>query len=206
MSKGPFTLLPQPPRAKGGVLDPFETEKWFTRIWLILGGLTGIGWAVVDKVGSRLDDIETRPHAMLQEVLGWKSLGDGTQDKHISNANGKVWQDHVEIIDGNPHGTDHAMLDAIMVLDPTSADITKDKHLSNAQGKVWQDHTQNTNIHHAPALASVDAVITVTGTAGVLYTGTEQAIINALIADVTALKNSLNDLKAKLRTPGTLTP
>lgn len=54
------------------------------------------------------------------------------------------------------------------------------------------------------AEASADASVTVTGTAGAAYTSAEQGMINALKADVTALKDSLNDLKAKMRTAGTL--
>ena len=56
------------------------------------------------------------------------------------------------------------------------------------------------------AEASTDASVTASGTAGATYTTAEQGIINALISDVAALKNSLNDLKAKMRTAGTLTP
>ena len=54
------------------------------------------------------------------------------------------------------------------------------------------------------AEASADATVTVSGTAGASYTSAEQAMINALKADVTALKDSINDLKAKMRTAGTL--
>ena len=52
--------------------------------------------------------------------------------------------------------------------------------------------------------AAPDSVVTATGTAGVVYTAVEQTIINALIADVATLNNSLNDLKAKMRTAGLL--
>jgi hypothetical protein len=102
-------------------------------------------WVVVDKAGSKLSDLETRTHVMLQDVTGWTTGIDTAQVRHISDANGKVWQDHVEIVNGNPHGTDHAALDGIAVLDTASSDATQDRHLSNAQSKVWQDHKELTN-------------------------------------------------------------
>ena len=52
--------------------------------------------------------------------------------------------------------------------------------------------------------SATDSVVTATGTAGVVYTAVEQTIINALIADVATLNNSLNDLKAKMRIAGLL--
>lgn len=95
------------------------------------------------RKGSSLEDIETRLHSMLQSVLGWSTGTDTVQERHISEADGKVWQDHVEIVDGNPHGTDHDQLEAIQVLDPTSADTVQDRHLSDAQGKKWEDHVDD---------------------------------------------------------------
>ncbi len=56
------------------------------------------------------------------------------------------------------------------------------------------------------AEASADVSVTATGTAGATYTAAEQAMINQLIADVTTLKNDINDLKAKLRTARVLKP
>lgn len=123
--------------------------RWFSDITKIIGGLPGIAWAMVDKTGSRLDDIETRAHNLLQSISGWSSGADVVQDKHISQANGKKWEDHVDVIDGNPHGTDHAALEGIALLDPTDIDVTIDKHLSNAQAKVWQDHIANTGNPHS---------------------------------------------------------
>ena len=55
-----------------------------------------------------------------------------------------------------------------------------------------------------PIRAAADSSVTATGTAGVVYTAVEQTIINALIADVATLNNSLNDLKAKMRIAGLL--
>lgn len=236
--RGPFTLLPRPPANRGGNIDPFELEKWFTRIWLILSGLPGISWSIIDKAESKLSDLEERTHAMLQSVLGWSSGADTAQVRHISQADGKVWQDHVEIVDGNPHGTDHAMLDAIEQSNDTSADADGGKHVTDAQVKKYEDHRLDATIHHTleeiqdsiagmltagnavtltyddaggtltvavvAAAASSNAAITVAGAAGAAYTATEQGMINALKADAAALRDSLNDLKANMRTAGSL--
>lgn len=52
------------------------------------------------------------------------------------------------------------------------------------------------------AEASADVAVTAVGTAGAAYTATEQTMLTALVIDVTAMKNSLNDLKAVLRAAG----
>ncbi len=134
---------------KGDYRSLNELVGWFRDLFRVLGSLNSISWDMVNKAGSRLSDIVTRPHSDLQTILGWQTGADVAQVRHISQADGKVWQDHVEVTDANPHGTDHSQLNAIAELDPTSADATKDKHLSNAQGKVWQDHSALTsNTHH----------------------------------------------------------
>lgn len=136
--------------------SPRELEQFYRDVAKMLGNLAGIPWNLVNKAGSRLDEISIRTHSLLQEVKGWATGTDTVQDRHISEADGKVWQDHVEETDGNPHGTDHSHLDAIGTLDPASADATKDKHLSNAQAKVWQDHVgASQNVHGIGAGNSV---------------------------------------------------
>jgi len=128
--------------------SPRELEQFYRDVAKMLGNLAGIPWNLINKAGSRLDEITVRTHNLLQEVKGWATGTDTVQDRHISDADGTVWQDHVNVTDGNPHGTDHSQLDAIGELDPTSADATKDKHLSNAQGQVWQDHVgMSQNVH-----------------------------------------------------------
>jgi len=98
--KGPFTLLPRPPQNRGGNIDPFELEKWFTRIWLILSATAGISWAIIDKAGSKLSDIETRTHVMLQRVLGADVNNTGKEPivdnplfvKHVSDEQAQGWE------------------------------------------------------------------------------------------------------------------
>lgn len=128
----------------------FQWQKWFEQVARALGRAGSVAWSLVNKSGSNLTDIETRNHSGLQNILALDPTDtDATKVKHLSNAQGKVWQDHVGITNGNPHGTDHSALDSIGTLDVTSADTTKDKHLSNAQGKKWEDHTADTSNPHS---------------------------------------------------------
>ena len=112
--ENPQTTLPPAPReplidSRGGMSS--QWERWLQQIQRVLSFTGGVAWAIINKASSNLSDIETRTHAMLQSVLGWANNSDAAQVRHISNANGKVWQDHVDIVDGNPHGTDWDMIE-----------------------------------------------------------------------------------------------
>jgi hypothetical protein len=149
-------------------------------------------------------------------------------EKHLSDAQAKVWQDHVGITSGNPHGTAHSQLSSIEQADDTSGNTDGGKHVTSALVKKYNDHAADTAIHHtleaiqdsiagmlveggAVTLTYDDEAGTLTisvpsaaasadasGTAGAVYTFAEQAIINGLVS-------SLNDLKGKMRTAGLLT-
>lgn len=116
MAENPQTTLPPVPRepmVSSTGQTSMQWNRWLQQVQRILSFAGGIAWGIVNKASSSLADLEFRAHAMLQEVLGWVSDADTAQVRHISNANGKVWQDHVEVTDGNPHGTDHDMLDGL---------------------------------------------------------------------------------------------
>ena len=100
----------------------------------------GAAWVNIDFTDSNLTDILTRNHSDLQNVeVADDTDTDTTKDKHVSNAQLKVYKDHVDIIAGNPHGTNHNQLIGVLQADETSADTTKDKHVSNNQLKVVYD-------------------------------------------------------------------
>jgi hypothetical protein len=90
--------------------SPRELEQFYRDIAKMLGNIAGIAWSLVNKAGSRLNEIVTRPHSDLQDITDWTG---GAADRHISVENGVDWQAHVDEVDGNPHGTDHAMLDTV---------------------------------------------------------------------------------------------
>ena len=84
-------------------------ERWLLRVADIFSQFPAALWANVNKSGSRLSDLEIRTHAMLQEIAGWVSGAGTVQDRHISQADGKRWEDHTNV-SGNPHKTHHAEL------------------------------------------------------------------------------------------------
>lgn len=107
---GPFTRLPRPPATD----DKRQWGMWFDKIHMILAGMPGIEWAIVDKRGSHLSDLETRPHSELTNVLQADDTSTSTAlEKHVTDAQVKVYGDHVRTTNANPHGTDHSMLDAL---------------------------------------------------------------------------------------------
>ena len=142
-------------------------------------------WISIDKAGSKLSEIETRPHNQLQSVeQADDTLGDSIAGKHVTNLQVKNYGAHVRNISGNPHGTFHNTLDGITQADDTSTDSTAGKHTTNAQLKVYKDHTMLTTVHHVAMAAQV----------------------NSVAATLPALVTDFNALLAKLRATGRLTP
>lgn len=80
--ENPQTTMPPVPREpmvdKSGRMSA-QWERWIQQIQRILSFAGGIAWAIVNKAASKLSDIETRTHAMLQSILG-------TGDRHITAA------------------------------------------------------------------------------------------------------------------------
>lgn len=79
--ENPQTTMPPVPReplidSRTGRMST-QWERWIQQVQRILSFAGGIAWGIVNKAGSRLSDIETRTHAMLQSVLG-------TGDRHIT--------------------------------------------------------------------------------------------------------------------------
>jgi len=92
------------PLPRDEVLDKEGKFKrpWF-RYFEYVGGTVARAaqwvWGNIDFTGSRLSDIQTRPHSQLQSVLGADVTDDdATQNKHISNAQAKKFNDPVYIL------------------------------------------------------------------------------------------------------------
>ena len=80
--ENPQTTLPPVPReplidSRGGMSA--QWERWLQQIQRILSFAGGVAWGIINKAESRLDDIETRTHAMLQSILG-------SGDRHVTEA------------------------------------------------------------------------------------------------------------------------
>lgn len=60
--------LPPPP--SGASQDSRAWTSWYSLLQSILTTTSGLSWATMDKTGSRVSDIATRPHSDLTGVLG----------------------------------------------------------------------------------------------------------------------------------------
>ena len=73
------------------ILPPFPVDSepnsysrvdWYLKLRTLLNSVNSVAWAVVDKAGSNLTDIQTRNHNDLQNVQG----GVAGERNHLSNA------------------------------------------------------------------------------------------------------------------------
>lgn len=109
--------LPRPPAHD----DRTQWGLWFDAVYKSLSGITGLLWNAIDKTGSRLSDIETRPHSDLQSIQELNvSSTDDTKNRHLSDAQAKVWQDHTNVIAGNPHNTALDMITDVVITTPSA--------------------------------------------------------------------------------------
>lgn len=68
--------------------------------------------SILNSLASITKSIDNIKHSNLSEVLqADPSLSDTEPEKHVTNAQLKKYEDHVDIINGNPHGTDWDMLE-----------------------------------------------------------------------------------------------
>jgi hypothetical protein len=145
--QGPFTRLTRPPRQTGNwEVDSRELFKWFDRVWFILAGIPGISWTIVSKTGSKLSDIETRPHAQLQDVLQTDvDLTDTDPAKHVTNALSFDWDRNRCYIEANA-ASFNAVVGTFHSVTCSTADITAtlpDASL-NAGMPIWIHKTDAT--------------------------------------------------------------
>jgi len=109
------------PPFKGNFGSP-QWVRWLEEAYRKITSLSAISWAQVDKTGSSLADLATRTHAMLQSILGWSSGTDTTQNKHISQADGRKWDEGanqaVLSLMTSPQSDSHADLSASLHMIP----------------------------------------------------------------------------------------
>ena len=81
-----------------------EIRVFFEAIFKILSlTINSIAWGSIGFTGSKLTDIETRRHENLQGVAELNTASVSVEkDKHLSNAQGKTWQDHMPMV--STHG------------------------------------------------------------------------------------------------------
>jgi hypothetical protein len=169
------TELRDPAEAKGAKIQPEAIQQNASNRF--------VKDTQINDWQTHVDTKDANPHETKHDQLLERGTldvtsGDATQNKHLSNAQGKKWEDHVNKTDGtNPHKTEHDKLVSIATLDPTSIDTTQNKHLSNAQAKKWEDHVGAVSPHSQHPIAPDSTRIFVqntkpSGTAGDIWIDT----------------------------------
>jgi hypothetical protein len=113
-------------------------------------GALAVGGAATTVAGISSTP-STDPTVLTHQQLSGVYAADPTSsnvahNKHVSNAQAKVWQEHVDI-EGNPHATKHSEIVNVLGADPTSSDAAKVRHVSNAQAKRWEDGLAAQEMH-----------------------------------------------------------
>lgn len=105
--------FPSPPHSL-----PITHPAWIQYFNLLKNALDGDGnvtWDAVDKSGSKLSDLESRPHSDLTSILAAdESSTDPSKNKHTSSNDLKVAVDHYN-----------------KEVDPSSANLIRDKHVAD---------------------------------------------------------------------------
>lgn len=71
---------------------PLGQREW-EQVYRKITGAGALLWSQIDKTGSSIGDLANRSHSLLQNILGWSTGADTTQNKHISQSDGTKWDD-----------------------------------------------------------------------------------------------------------------
>lgn len=117
----PTGQLPAPPKwrivqdaIKGGERALNELYLWYTAIHKLLSTSAGLAWAIVNKAGSSIADLEDHSHSSLSGLGGddhTQYHTDSRGDARYEAKNANI-QAHIGITAGNPHGTTAAQVGA----------------------------------------------------------------------------------------------
>ena len=134
-------LQPPPRNLDSGSLENrvMEMGRWMIEVYrrMMNTGLLLILWTNLDFTGSRLSDILTRTHAMLQSILGADpTSSDTAQDKHVSNAQTLAWTRGISIFRSTAIGTTLLVTDEI--LEVTAAVTVVVPTAVGVAGKVYR--------------------------------------------------------------------
>lgn len=139
-----------------------EILTWIREANQLLSQEGGTAWQLLNFSGSKLSDIETRPHSDLTSIDAADDTDtDNTFDKHVSNAIMKASKDHRD--SDAAHGSNGDIVGFLDLADTLTV------------GLVLKGATMNE----------------VTLTAGATYTSNEQDMINDLKAQLNSLRTSL---------------
>jgi len=110
--------LPPPPRPPAGA-DPTAllgwlilVQRWLEKVYRRTDAALQLAWTQLDTAGSRLQDLDERPHSALQDVVLADALGtDDATPKHLTDAEAKAGADHRAATSG-AHGATGALIGA----------------------------------------------------------------------------------------------
>lgn len=140
---------------------PQELERFYLDLIAQLTGSGAIAWSLIDKTGSKLTDIATRPHSDLQNVLqGDDTSSSTTVGKHVTDAQlrayieiSQAYATEFEDVGGNiyylgkaPLGTATSAAEWwIRKIDTTTGEAVTTSADSNSNfDNVWDDRTSLT--------------------------------------------------------------
>jgi len=110
--------LPPPPRSPATVEGPALSswlvlvQRWLEKAYRRIDAALQLAWQQIDTAGSKLDDLETRPHSALQDVEIADETGtDDVTPKHLTDADAKAAADHRSAT-SNVHGATGAVIGA----------------------------------------------------------------------------------------------
>lgn len=123
-----------------------ELDRWNFELWrrLANSNLLDIAWDSISKVGSALSDLESRAHSQLTSILGVDVTDTNTvQNKHISNADAKRWEEGLgNISAGIGSGTFAGPTGVLVTFDERSTIdymlvISANNDASGHNGDIW---------------------------------------------------------------------
>jgi hypothetical protein len=110
--------LPPPPRPPAGA-DPAAlrgwlplVQRWLEKVYRRTDAALQLAWTQLDTAGSRLEDLDQRPHSALQDVALADAQGtDAATPKHLTDAEARAGADHRAATSG-AHGATGALIGA----------------------------------------------------------------------------------------------
>lgn len=121
--------LPPPPPPPGGADGPVllgwlvMVQRWLEKVYRRVDAALQLAWDQLDTAGSRLEDLDDRPHGILQDVaLADETGADGATPKHLTDLQAKADADHRNATSG-AHGATGALIGAGDLATPATAGV-----------------------------------------------------------------------------------
>jgi hypothetical protein len=121
--------LPPPPRSPATSEGPalaswlVLVQRWLEKAYRRIDAALQLAWQQIDTAGSKLADLETRPHSALQDVEIADATGaDDTTPRHLTDADAKAGADHRNAT-SDVHGATGAVVGAGDLATPVTSGV-----------------------------------------------------------------------------------